>query len=182
MGKTQTTEDKIAELRAVTREANEVLGDLKREKAEVRRLITSGFAALVQAHADEAAQHIRDSLDDFFGNMKRHNDDFQRAIEKWWAHMSTMVGVNNKAARMVAMQVLRDAGGTMEVGDSKWHMVREVPEADGTSTFAFTRALTRRADDDPKIAAAIEKAVAENNPDMQLLPWPGNKLKGINKQ
>lgn len=172
--------DKAEELREVTRAANEVLGDLKRERRDVEKLVADKFDELVAAHAERAKQMVSDSLDQFFGNMKRHNDEFQKALENRWGYIEGMCAATPEIVRIIALQVLKDAGGTVETLDRKWHLVAEIPEEDGSSTFGFPPTMASQIKADPAAEKALQQAVAEFRPGIALMPaWKGAQEKGI---
>lgn len=182
MGTNQVTQDKAAELREVTRAANEALGDLRRMVREVDSLIESGFDARMSACTERVQQTVVSKLDEFTKSLCGHSNRFQRAIENRWATIATMCGSDNFVVRMVALQVLKDAGGTMETGDAKWHLVREKLEPDGSPTFAFPKAMGTHAKTDPATERAVRMAVSAHQPGFALLSWQTAEEKGIDEE
>lgn len=182
MGTQQSIEDKVAEVREVTREANAALKDLRREKREVEKLVKEAFDALVAQHAERAEMIVRDHLTDFADKLMSHNNSFQEAIMNRWAYIEATCAADPKVARLIALHVLKDAGGTVETETAQWHLVREVPEEDGSSTFAFPKSMGWRAENDPRIEKAIQHAVSQHRPNIQLLPCSTGEQKGINEE
>lgn len=178
------TEDKAAELRELIRAANEVLGDLRRERKEIAELVKTSFDEHVAAHAARAEKIVAERLNEFCEAMKGHNNDFQQAIMNRWAHIESMCAADNYAARMIALHVLKDNDGTVTTGKgSTYHLVKETQEDDGRPSFAFPRSMGQRATQDPVIEKAVRRAVREHRPDIDLLEFePPPFQKGPNKE
>jgi hypothetical protein len=182
MGTRQSTQDKVAELREVTREANAALKDLRRERREIDNLVKNAWDALIAEHAKRVEGIVHTSLGDFTDKLMAHNNSFQEAIMNRWGYIEAMCAADPKVARLIALHVLKDAGGTVETEKSLWHLVKEVREEDGTSTFAFPKVMGDRAHDDPRAEKAVQHAVSQHRPDIQLLPWPTGQQKGIDEE
>lgn len=183
MGKTQSPQDKAAELRHLIRAANEVLGDLRRAMREATTIIESAFEERVSASVRKANETISSQLVGFGHAMKAHNDACQQAVMDRWKYIETACVASPEMANLIALYVLRKSGGTVDTSNAKVHLVTEYPEKDGTSTFAFPQALIRRAEFDKKTEAAIRDAVEQHRPDIKLMPVHMRTVqKGINEE
>lgn len=189
MGTQQSIEDKlveldakVVELREATREANAARKDLKQAKRDIENLVKNAFDALIAQHAERAEKLVGDHLADFTDKLMGHNNTFQAAIMHRWAYIEAMCATDPKVARLIALHVLKDAGGTVETDTAQWHLVREAPELDGSSTFAFPKSMGWRAQNDPMVEKAVQHAVKRHRPDLELLPVSTAKQKGINDE
>lgn len=182
MGKT-LPQDKAAEaVREATREARATLGDLKRYRKDVERLVDNAFAEHVAACVQRAEAFISDRVEELADTIRQNSDACLEALLKRWAYIETACVAEDSMSRLIAMFILRHAGGTVQTNETTtWHLVRETTEKDGTFSYAFPGAMVGDADDDPKVAAAIRSAVEAHRPGIKLRPWSTGKAKGIDE-
>lgn len=189
MGKSQSNQDKAEELREVTRAANEALKDVQRAMKnlqeavrDIDKLVAAAFDEHIAAHAARAEQVVSTKLGEFSGKLVKHSNTFQEVITNRWGYIEAMAVCAPNIAHMIALHVLKDAGGTIKTDNAEWHVVREKPQPDGTSMFAFPKSMGDKAKEDPRIEKAIRRAVNAHRPDIDLLAWPTAELKGSDEE
>lgn len=184
MGKTPPPQNKAEELRAASREANAILGDLKREKREIEKFIESlsalvdaEFEKRVSARLQRAEQDIGEKVLELSNILRNQADKCMEALLNRWRYVSTMCLADPTIGHRIAITVLKKAGGTFDLEDGKWHLVREQIAKDGAVTFAFPREMAGDAAGDAVIEDAIRQAVKEYNPTIRLRPWSTHERK-----
>lgn len=183
MGKSQTPPDKAEELRAATRAANEIHGDLKRTARDIETRIENGFEERVTACMKNAEARIAQWIDGLADDLRQHADRSHVALTNRWAYIESMLVADSGMARLIAMHVLKEAGGTVKTDKAQWWLVKEIKDEDGTSTFAFPKQLANRADDDPETQKAVMDAVSQHRPEFLPFPWRSNEYgKGLNEK
>lgn len=155
---------KIAELREATRAANEALGDVKRERREIKKWLDTTFEARMAWYFRRLEGEIHEFHDNFSREVRSHCDRMQRAIANRWKYIETMTMTDQKMVSMIALHVLQEAEGPVETADVKWHLVKEEVE-NGKPIFGFRSSLTQRANADPEVDQAIQDALDRYAPD-----------------
>ena len=165
MGK--SAQDVMAELDAKLREANGMAGDLKRLIAEAKGVIEKDFRARMEAEWEKVQGEINRQIANFTDETGEFTNLMKDKMEKRLAWIAAMCGADEFSATAVAISLIRDAGGTVNVGRSKRvHLVVEEEEDDGPA-FAFPVGLNKRLQaDDPKLKSAMLRAVSEHRPDI----------------
>lgn len=174
MGKAQPL-DSAEELRQLTREARETLGDLKRAMKEIDRMVDYAFEERVSACVKRSKEAVASRLDDITEAIVANSDACLEAIMNRWAYIETACVADESIGKRIALHVLKHAGGTVETESASWHLVRETTEDDGSLTFAFPRAMAGDAINDPKVEAAIQDAVRAHRPGIKLRPLSTHK-------
>lgn len=158
---------KMAELREVTRAANETLGDLRRERRETQKWIDMTFEGRMLDQFRRLQKEIDEFHDDFSREIVRHCDHVQRAIANRWKYIEMMCVAAPEMARMIAVHVIQQDGEPVKMKDGQWHLVKEEVQATGR-VFAFHSSLRQRADFDTAVDKALQQAVEDYIPDFEL--------------
>lgn len=168
----------------MSREANATLGDLKRKEREIEKLIET-MSALVDAEFEKrvsaclqrAEQDIGEKVLELSNILRNQADKCMEALLNRWRYVSTMCLADPTIGHRIAIAVLKKAGGTFDLEDGKWHLVREQIAKHGAVTFAFPREMAGDAAGDAAIEDAIRQAVKEYNPTIRLRPWSTHERK-----
>jgi len=176
--KKQQPPSEVEELRAANREAHELLQDLRDTKRDIEKLIGNGIEEYLVATVKRAEKTIADKVSELMTLLRRQGDKCQEAILRRWAYIETMCLGDDEMARLIAVQVLKEAGGAVDTESATWHLVKEVPDERGTVAFGFANSLAYRINDNPALQEKMRDAVAEFQPDAGFFEWSMKPPKG----
>lgn len=92
----EVADEKITELRAVIREGNQLLGDLKRERKACEDL----FATLIPEHVEAVLnREVKDGLAEFNDSTRRYTDEAAQTVLRSFDELKKLLIGGTKADR-----------------------------------------------------------------------------------